>query len=228
MEVLAIYTDDEYRVVLSAREFLVPKCMSSLGFQYQQAIFYPSNASKVILYPSAEILSQKGYGWRGADSAPVSAAPPTTSQRYSDALNGDSQSPGCGAEALSALDEKGLLDLQQLMFNADAEIQIQMMGDKQFEAVLLQWSACMSDLGYRFATPDDAERRGSLDGIEKSQNLAKADYLCRRRNHLEETRLELGKVLTGRWIERNPTAVSDVKAARVKVVERAKRLLNSG
>jgi hypothetical protein len=182
-----------------ARELLAGQCMRRLGYAFD-----PEAARREIAAGNEDTVTD--LGWFG-NKRRYGVTDPAIAARYGyhlvdPDLGGRSPAPGFGAltpamrtaltgtctrEASTALSPDGVVGEADVVAGLGSRSFRDSMHDPAVTAAFAQWSGCMSEKGYHYATPAVA---GTDFDIDKSAisaaetTAAEADVACKQRTHL--------------------------------------------
>lgn len=234
-------------VIWLAAEKLTQECMAERGFEYDP-LPSPAYARSWLDFRASQLMTAERAQTLGYHPVPYSMPPelaaayveleertnsdPAYRAAYS-AQPGEAAQLGCSVLASEQLNFEAELmsrEFQAIMSNAEAEVFEAINADPTYSAAVAAWSACMSDGGYDYATPDDAfadERWFTEPGAPTELERATAlhDASCRDAVGLNDAARNAQQRAVARWIERNHATVQALRSAESELLAAAQRLL---
>jgi hypothetical protein len=223
-----------------ARELLAGKCMQRLGYAFDA-----DAARREIAAGNRNTVTD--LGWYG-NKRRYGVTDPAIAARYgyhlvTGNLGGTSPAPGLGAltaamrtaltgtctrEAATALSPDGVVGEADVVAALGSGSFRDSMRSPTVTAAFAQWSACMLEKGYHYATPAVAGPEFDLDSprITPAETAAAStDVACKQRTHLLDVWRTFETTDQNRQIAQNPTAFAAAKAAHDAEMRRVDAIL---
>lgn len=138
---------------------------------------------------------------------------------------------GCYAEARRAVADGGPAFNPGLPEELVRDAWISARSDSRVLAGFARWSACMTESGYSYRTPMDAnnDSRWSGDTATPAEiSVAVADVACKKRTNLTGIRMAVDAAYQQRLIAQHADALAAVAAGRERQLRNAARILAGG
>ncbi|MEV7008770.1 hypothetical protein [Streptosporangium sp. NPDC051022] len=218
-----------------ADQLLTSECMKRKGFKYRPNIPPRKTTPEYPAIDGDDVSARRHRGYdpdprlsqeqdKDPNVAYIAKMPEPEQRKYANTLtgngdldlkvkfaNGDevaADSDGCSAEASVKLygDQRQLLSVQVLAINVDAEAMSRARKDPAYLAKVSEWSACMTQGGMKYKTPDEAvdsalrqqQGESTTTARRREISIAAADATCDKKVGLSETE----RRLTGAYIEK--------------------------
>ncbi|MFE4373226.1 hypothetical protein ACFRMN_34315 [Streptomyces sp. NPDC056835] len=213
----------EARMVSGVRDDLIDECMGKAGYEkWEPAPDLPDL--------SGESLTDRRYGIHDAELTAIRGYHPDAAlqEAYDAALEvGAVDTSGSDPEALrgcvqAADGEAPDTQTDELVQQIDGDSYTESMKDPAVVAAFANWSSCMNDKGYAYKTPleplEDPRFSHPTDVIESEITTAKADLDCRTRFDVTRTWFDAEAKIQQAQVQKNLTALNEVKAENRSVV----------
>ena len=211
-----------------ARELLAGKCMQRLGYAFDA-----DAARREIAAGNRNTVTD--LGWYG-NKRRYGVTDPAIAARYGYhlvtlTLGGTSPAPGlgtvtpamrtaltgtCTREAATALSPDGVVGEADVVASLGGESFRASLRSPAVTAVFAQWSACMLEKGYHYASPTVAGTEFDVDNpriTPAEKAAASTDVACKERTHLPDIWRGFETTDQNQQIARNRTAFAAAKAA---------------
>jgi hypothetical protein len=242
------YTDAEIAVIESAEQILTQRCLRGFGIAYEPPQREPetsATADRRYGLSSASEASRLGYH-------PDIGPPPTGPDLSEDELRvfygsrganpdgsdgvvydgKDVPANGCFGQSVARLSKKyAHPEAAETARRISTQSYQDALTDPSVKDGFRQWSACMRDVGFRYASPLDPLNNKAFQGEEisaKEKKTAVADVRCKEETGLLDVWFRVESALQKADIQKNRAVLEELRSAHRKRVEAARSIVTEG
>lgn len=232
---------DYYRDGFELYQTAIQTCMKDRGFDYTPSPWYDDDKVAVAMNPLNREAAER-YGYHRPDYGATNVpGPQLNDPDFADALNGTGATytteGGCGELAYNYAYGGSAEDVTLAFDSILGQVSGAIDGfatTTEGIAMLAAWSECMTDQGYHYANPGEADTQFSgNDKVSDDEiRVRLADLDCDTSVGLTAARSEYETNALEQWADANATTTSDyadlLAMAEQQVTERREQLITAG